>query len=111
MTLLSPMFRGLTRIAMASMLSVVAGASAPDPSGSTEPTLLRLEKRAPDYRFRFHTEYRLPGQRPIALALRGGSAKGLAHLGVLQGFDAENLPVDAIVGTSAGSLKIGRAHV
>lgn len=104
MTLLSPMFRGLTRIAMASMLSVVAGASAPDPSGSTEPTLLRLEKRAPDYRFRFHTEYRLPGQRPIALALRGGSAKGLAHLGVLQGFDAENLPVDAIVGTSAGSL-------
>lgn len=66
--------------------------------------VLRLERREPDYRFRFHTEYRLPGQRPMALALRGGSAKGLAHLGVLQGFDQENLPVDAITGTSAGSL-------
>jgi len=66
--------------------------------------VIRLERREPDYRFRFHAEYRLPGQRPFALALRGGSAKGLAHLGVLQGLDRENLPVDAIVGTSAGSL-------
>jgi predicted acylesterase/phospholipase RssA len=63
-----------------------------------------MERRLPDYRFRFHTQYRLPGQRPMALALRGGSAKGLAHLGVLQGLDEENLPVDAMVGTSAGSL-------
>ncbi len=66
--------------------------------------VIRLEKREPDYRFRFRPEYRIPGQQPIALALRGGSAKGLAHLGVLQGLEEENLPVDAIVGTSAGSL-------
>jgi len=65
---------------------------------------VRMERREPDYRFRFHTEYRLPGQKPLALALRGGSAKGLAHLGVLQGLDQENLPVNAITGTSAGSL-------
>lgn len=66
--------------------------------------VIRLEKREPDYRFRFRPEYRIPGQQSIALALRGGSAKGLAHLGVLQGLEEENLPVDAIVGTSAGSL-------
>jgi len=77
--------------------------SAPIAAQSTEKTI-RLERREPDYRFRFHTEYRLSGQKPMALALRGGSAKGLAHLGVLQGLDKENLPVDAITGTSAGSL-------
>jgi len=65
---------------------------------------MQLERRAPDYRFRLRAEYRAPGQRKIALALRGGSAKGLAHLGVFQGLDAENLSADAITGTSAGSL-------
>ena len=67
-------------------------------------TVLRLQRYEPDYRFRFQTEYRVEGQKPLALALRGGSAKGLAHLGVLQGFDDENLGIDAVVGTSAGSL-------
>lgn len=76
---------------------------APVAAQSTGRTL-QLVRREPDYRFRFHTEYRLPGQKPLALALRGGSAKGLAHLGVLQGLDRENVPVDAITGTSAGSL-------
>ncbi len=65
---------------------------------------MSLERREPDYRFRMRAEYRVPGQRRLALALRGGSAKGLAHLGVFQGLDAENLPADAITGTSAGSL-------
>lgn len=66
--------------------------------------VIRLERREPDYRFRFRPEYRVKGQQPVALALRGGSAKGLAHLGVLQGLEEENLPIDAVVGTSAGSL-------
>ena len=69
--------------------------------------VLRLQKRDPDYQFRFRPEYRLEGQKGLALALRGGSAKGLAHLGVFQGLEEENLPVDAIVGTSAGSLMGG----
>ena len=68
------------------------------------PGVIRLQKREPDYLFRFRPEYRLAGQKGLALALRGGSGKGLAHLGVFQGLDEENLPVDAIVGTSAGSL-------
>lgn len=81
-------------------LGLLSAPAATQSAGRT----IQLERREPDYRFRFHTEYRLPGQKPIALALRGGSAKGLAHLGVLQGMDQENLPVDAITGTSAGSL-------
>ena len=68
------------------------------------PSVIRIQRYEPDYRFRFQTDYRIRGQNPLALALRGGSAKGLAHLGVLQGLDDENLGADAIVGTSAGSL-------
>jgi predicted acylesterase/phospholipase RssA len=66
--------------------------------------VVRLQRRDPDYLFRFRPEYRLAGQKGLALALRGGSGKGLAHIGVFQGLDEENLPVDGIVGTSAGSL-------
>lgn len=44
-------------------------------------------------------------QRPkIGLALGGGAARGLAHIGVLQVFEAEGLPVDFLAGTSAGAL-------
>ena len=89
---------GLVLVA-ARLLPLQAGAADPPPE-----RVLRLERTEPDYRFGFHPTYRAPGQRRLALALRGGSAKGLAHLGVLEGFDQENLPVDAIVGTSAGSL-------
>jgi len=65
---------------------------------------LHLERREPDGRFHLRPEFRAPGQRKLSLALRGGSAKGLAHLGIFEGLDAENLSVDSIVGTSAGSL-------
>ncbi len=39
----------------------------------------------------------------IALALSGGGARGLAHIGVLKVLD-KHIPIDAIVGTSMGSL-------
>lgn len=68
---------------------------------------LRLERRDPDGRFRFRTEYRAPGQRPLSLVLGGGSAKGLAHIGVLEILEEEGLPEDAITGTSAGALMGG----
>lgn len=44
----------------------------------------------------------------IALALGGGGARGLAHLGVLQVLTEEGIVVDAIAGTSMGAL-IGAA--
>src|SRR5579863_6522072 len=40
----------------------------------------------------------------IALALEGGGALGLAHIGVLQWFDQHHIPVDMVAGTSMGGL-------
>jgi len=40
----------------------------------------------------------------IGVALGGGGARGMAHIGVLKAFDREQIPVDLIVGTSAGAL-------
>jgi NTE family protein len=40
----------------------------------------------------------------IGLALGGGGARGLAHIGVLKVLERENIPVACIAGTSAGSI-------
>jgi NTE family protein len=40
----------------------------------------------------------------IGLALGGGAARGLAHLGVLEVLEREQVPVDFIAGSSMGSL-------
>jgi NTE family protein len=40
----------------------------------------------------------------IGLALSGGAARGIAHVGVLRALSDNNIPVDYIAGTSAGSL-------
>jgi NTE family protein len=42
--------------------------------------------------------------RPIALVLGGGGARGLAHIGVLRWLEERSAPLDAIVGTSIGAL-------
>lgn len=39
----------------------------------------------------------------IALVLGGGGARGLAHVGVLEVLEENNIPIDLIVGSSAGS--------
>lgn len=44
------------------------------------------------------------GARTIGLALGGGSARGFAHIGVLQALDEAKIPVQVVAGTSAGSL-------
>lgn len=44
-------------------------------------------------------------QRPkIGLALSGGGARGLAHVGVLKALEAEGITIDYIAGTSMGSI-------
>jgi NTE family protein len=43
----------------------------------------------------------------IGLALGGGSARGIAHVGVLQWFEEHNIPIDYIVGPSMGGLVAG----
>ncbi|PUZ30123.1 NTE family protein [Chitinophaga costaii] len=44
-------------------------------------------------------------QRPrIGLALSGGGAKGLAHIGILEAIDSAGLKIDYVAGTSMGSI-------
>lgn len=44
-------------------------------------------------------------KRPrIGLALSGGAARGIAHVGVLQALVENDIPIDCIAGTSAGAL-------
>ena len=45
----------------------------------------------------------------IGLALSGGAARGIAHIGVLRAFEEHNIPIDAIAAASAGAL-IGGAY-
>jgi len=42
--------------------------------------------------------------KKVGLALGGGAARGLAHIGVLEVLDKEGVPVDMIAGTSAGAI-------
>lgn len=43
-------------------------------------------------------------RKRIGLALGGGGARGLAHIGVLRAFEEESIPIDVIAGTSIGAL-------
>lgn len=43
-------------------------------------------------------------KQKIALVLSGGGSKGMAHIGVLKVIDQYKIPIDLIVGTSAGSI-------
>ncbi len=43
-------------------------------------------------------------RKKIGLALGGGYARGLAHVGVLEVFEREGIPIDLIAGTSIGAL-------
>ena len=46
-----------------------------------------------------------PPNRPsIGLALEGGGALGLAHIGVIQWFEDHHIPIDRLAGTSMGAL-------
>ncbi|HEY0080894.1 MAG TPA: patatin-like phospholipase family protein [Pyrinomonadaceae bacterium] len=47
-------------------------------------------------------------ERPrVGLALSGGAARGMAHVGVLKVFREAGIPVDCVAGTSAGALAGG----
>src|ERR1051326_3938194 len=46
-----------------------------------------------------------PLNRPrVGLALSGGAARGIAHVGVLRALTENQIPIDAIAGASAGAL-------
>jgi NTE family protein len=50
-----------------------------------------------------------PRRAGVGLALGGGFARGFAHLGVLQVFEQNQIPVSHIAGTSVGSI-LGAAY-
>src|SRR6185369_3110430 len=50
------------------------------------------------------TQQTPPERLKLGLALSGGGALGLAHIGVLQYFEEHHIPVDAVAGTSMGGL-------
>ena len=52
----------------------------------------------------------MPSETPrIGLALSGGAARGMAHAGVLRALVENDIPIDCIAGTSAGSI-VGGAY-
>ena len=51
----------------------------------------------------------VPQRLKLGLALGGGFARGLAHIGVLKALEQEGIPVDFVAGTSVGAL-IGASY-
>src|SRR5882724_8347423 len=50
-------------------------------------------------------EERLPTERPrVGLALAGGYARGIAHVGVIRALVNADIPIDCVAGTSVGAL-------
>jgi NTE family protein len=49
--------------------------------------------------------YGSSGERPkVGLALGGGFARGVAHVGVLRVLEENEIPIDFLAGTSVGAL-------
>lgn len=51
-----------------------------------------------------HAQNRNDGWGSVGVALSGGSALGLAHIGVIRYFEEHHIPIDDIAGTSMGGL-------
>lgn len=80
-------------------LLLVAIASLMMLTGCCCPNHYRIEEAPPSL-----PSCRVPVKPRVVLVLGGGGAKGLAHLGVLHEFQKACIPIDLIIGCSAGSL-------
>src|SRR4051812_45192012 len=56
-----------------------------------------------------HAQDTAATRKVIGVAFGGGSARGLAHVGVIRWFEEHHVPIDRIAGTSMGGL-IGGAY-
>jgi NTE family protein len=54
--------------------------------------------------FAYRDAQRGPWRPKIGLALGGGFARGIAHIGVLRVFEQNRIPIDYLAGTSVGAL-------
>src|SRR5262252_8141896 len=59
--------------------------------------------------FAYGDEKERVGRPRVGLALAGGFARGIAHIGVLRVLHEAGIPIDCVAGTSVGAL-IGAAY-
>ena len=59
--------------------------------------------------FAYAETERAPRRPRVGLALSGGFARGIAHIGVLKVLEQSRIPIDCIAGTSVGAL-VGAAY-
>jgi predicted acylesterase/phospholipase RssA len=94
------------RLVAAVSLLVAGVAHAPRAQEAAERLLdtVVAERVEPDGRFHTYPRWTTPGRPTLALALSGGGARGLAHLGVLESLREDGIEFDGIAGTSIGAL-------
>ncbi|BDU78796.1 patatin-like phospholipase family protein [Mesoterricola sediminis] len=80
-------------------LLAAAALAAQEPAPCIDVTVI-----PPDMVFTFSPRVEVPGRPKVVLALSGGGARGVAHIGVLQRMEEVGLSIDGVAGTSAGSL-------
>src|ERR1700688_3125755 len=81
------------------------GDKAPDRRLKMSGWLQTALDRVRDFAYTVPPPIEAPGAPPkVGLALGGGFARGIAHLGVLHALKENNIPIDYISGTSAGAL-------
>ncbi|MDP1831862.1 MAG: patatin-like phospholipase family protein, partial [Geothrix sp.] len=73
-------------------------------AGPMEPRRIEVVVQPADMVFRFTPRVMIPGMPRVSVALSGGGARGLAHIGILQRLEEVGYPLDSITGTSAGAL-------
>jgi NTE family protein len=62
-------------------------------------------RRVRDFAYAGGTGAPVPMRKPrVGVALSGGFARGIAHLGVLHELQRHHVPIDCVMGTSAGAL-------
>ncbi|HJU83808.1 MAG TPA: patatin-like phospholipase family protein [Holophagaceae bacterium] len=89
-----------------SLLALLAAGTALVARGQ-ELRRFELKVEPPDNIFHFQPRVELPGRPRIVVALSGGGARGMAHIGLLERLDEVGYPVDGVVGTSIGALMGG----
>jgi len=93
---------GLLILGLSALLAAQGPVPAPEPRFPGR--RIEVEVQPADMVFRFSPRVAIPGMPRVALALSGGGARGLAHIGVLQRLEEAGYPLDSVTGTSAGAL-------
>ena len=96
----------LVRLSLAAALVCGAGATAaaqPAAAPGSQPSLAAASQAASQ------AANSPQGRQRVGLALGGGAARGIAHVGLLRWFEEHRIPIDYLAGTSMGGL-IGGAY-